>query len=845
MAQNTGQNQGPQPNKSIIEARDALKVLLEDQGDYNNLLKTALQDLDRMQKSYIKIAARLDSLNKDSINIKQVNQELARLTQKEYIAKQKVLDLEASISQESKNLLKERDRLYTLALKARNQTQRDAIDKKIEIQNNRILGNIELQNIEHAKVAATIAEEKTKQGQEELNTEKKVAQQLGISGNLMKKFAETLGVGEEAYSAMSLESRKLIDANGKVGGFGSKLKVMQAGLKAGASAIKDSLSDPMTKMAIVVGAYKLLEAGLTAVGNAARKAGNLMAGMTEDSSNVVRGLTSGISSLASNIPLVGGLLSGLIDGFSAVLDLIIGVDDKIVKAGRQIGLTAENARQLNRHFQQVSYNTGDIFTNSKKMLETQVEMTQQMGINNIMSDEILNTSIKLKEFSGLEAQTRAQIAETSIITGQQSDKVVKGVLAQVKGLQRATGIAFNYQAILKEAANQSGVLGLKFAKYPNELTKSLLTVKALGLDLKQVDQMASSFLDFESSISKEFEAQLLTGKNINLQKARQLMMENDLEGAAMEINKQIGSSAEFLKMNRFQQDAMAEAMGMTRDSMADMLKKQEMYSKLGAKGTENSRQLLELGLKRYGNEKALAEAMGEEAYQSLVNASTQEKLAVTIEKIKQSIVDFVEGTNIIEKIENFVNMLTKPENIKGILGYIKNAMGNFIEIASELIASAVEGVGWVKNLFTRGDEGDLMEAKAMSQAQGIRDFGKGMVEKMNTIEVNDAVMLPKSNTIIKKDPLDYTIFTKDPSGMFAGSGIEGNKLAIETIRSGLQEIVQAINSSNKQAQPYVIQVNTTMDAYASLRQMKISYDGDIGSNIDQKTAPYNNMRTTL
>ncbi len=111
-------------------------------------------------------------------------------------------------------------------------------------------------------------------------------------------------------------------------------------------------------------------------------------------------------------------------------------------------------------------------------------------------------------------RTRKGIVEASTLTGQSSEGITKSVLSQVAGLKQATGISFNYQKILKEASNLGGYLGLSFSKYPSQLTKSLVAVKSMGIELKQLDSIADSFLDFESSISKEFEAQLLTGKDI-------------------------------------------------------------------------------------------------------------------------------------------------------------------------------------------------------------------------------------------------------------------------------------------------------------------------------------------
>ena len=732
---NTGPNTaggGQEAKKSIIDAKEALRELLDDQGDYNNLLKTSLRDLDNMQKSYTRIAAKIDSLNKGSINVKQVNQELARIAQKEYIAKQKVLDLQAGVSRETKADLQLQKSLSEQLKGQVSKKEKYALIEKQKAVDARLAGNIELKNIELAKVAAQIAEQETNTGKAALETEKQVSKQMGISGNLMQKFAEKLGVGEEAYAAMSFEARKLVDANGKVGGFGSKLKVMQAGLKAGASAIKESFSDPVAKAALVVGAYKMVSAGLDKVGGAAASAGNFMAGMSEDSGTVVRDLASNVSGLARNIPLVGGLIGGLVDGFAALLDLVLGVDNMIVKTGRQLNLSAEGARKLYRGLGDASRASGDIYTNGKKYLESQLELTKQLGTTNILNTEILRTNIKLKEFAGLEEETRARIAESATITGKTAESTVESVLGQVVGLQKATGVSFQYQQVLKEVSSLGGYLGLQFAKYPKELSKSFLVTKTLGLELKKLDGMASGFLDFESSIAKEFEAQLLTGKEINLTKAREAFLNNDLAGAAAEISKYTGDAAGYSKMNRIQQDSLAEALGMSRDEMGDMLKQQEMYSKFQVGSREELLKQVDLLTKSGQKQDAIAKAGGEAAYNDLVRASAQEKLALFIEKIKQSVVEFVEKTNIIEKIEKFVDMLSNPNTIKGIVGTIKNVIASFIEIAGNLIADVVEGVGWIKNFFTSGKAGDLAEAQAMQTAAGIRKGAAGMVSSLRS-----------------------------------------------------------------------------------------------------------------
>jgi hypothetical protein len=755
-----------------------VQEIKKDQGDYNDILKDSINLLKKVDRSYENIEARVSSLDKSQINIKQISNELYKAKQKDYIVSKQLAEAEKTLSADSLNrvsqyvnsqkkiseLEKRKFEYEKLAIATSDTAEKKKIEDKIAntdrllqlniVANERQKAGLSIQEAQVValKEADSIAKEGVAFGERSLDIEKQTAKQLGISGNLVSGLATKLGVGTEAYEAMTTEARRLVEEDKKrktlqeqlaeaqksgnkdqvkslneqlalmgkeKSAFSKKTSVLKEGFKAGKAAIKDSLSDPLAKGGLAVGAFKLAEAGLDGIGNAAAKAGNFMAGLSEDSGNVVRGLTSGVSDLARKIPLVGGLVGGLIDGFSALLDLVLGVDNMIVQTGRQLNLSAEGARGLYRGLAASSQAAGDIYTTGKKLLQSQLELTQQTGITNILSGEILRTNIKLKEFAGLEADTRARIAESAQITGKSAEGTVKSVLGQVKGLQRAIGVSFQYQQVLKEVSNLGGYLGLQFAKYPEKLTKAFLTSKALGLELKQLDGMASSFLDFESSISKEFEAQLLTGKDINLSKARELFLNNDLAGAAAEIAKYTGDAAGYSNMNRIQQESLAEAMGMSRDQMADMLKQQELYSKFGVKNREDLLKQVDL-LRTSGREQeAINKAGGEAAYNDLVRASAQEKLALTIEKIKQSIVEFIERSGIIEKVEAFVNKLSNPDTIRGIIGTIRDTISTFVKFAGDLLADIIEVGGEIADFFTPFGDTDY-SAKAKITAEAVR-----------------------------------------------------------------------------------------------------------------------------
>jgi hypothetical protein len=711
--QNTGPNLGGKGGTDPQALRQSLKQLLEDQGDFNNLLKNAISDLKRMDSSYAKIEARLSSLNKDSINVKQVNQELLRLRQKEFLEGKKLRDLEKEASDSAKNNL-DNVKSVVEAQKQRLAAQGKSHDvEKAMMAILQSTGDLEAISLYTAEKQLEIAKQQTIEGQKELELEKQLNKQIGLSGAAFKLFSDKLGIGTEFYSQMVAKARQL-QSEGKKITFFDKLAILG---KAGAGGLKEAFTDPLTAL-----------------------------------------------------PLIGTAIGGLVKGLMSVLNYILGIQDQTVKFARGMNLSVGEARKLKMEFASLSVSSGDLFINSQKMVESQLELTDALGVTNRFSNEQLATNIKLKDITGLDLETRKGILEVSTLTGKSSEGLTKSVLSQVAGLKQTTGISFQYQKILKEASTLGGYLGLSFAKYPTQLTKSLVTVKAMGMELKQLDSIADSFLDFESSISKEFEAQLLTGKDINLTKAREAFLNNDLATAAGEITKQVGSANDFLKLNRIQAESLASAFGMSRDQMGEMLKQQELLGKLGARDLKDAQAKVQ-ALKAQGKTREEIVALtGEEAYQSLVNASAQEKIGAFMDKIKQSIADFVEKSGIIEKLEGFFDYLSKPENIKKVIEGVRDFFANAVEFIGKAAYYILEGLDYVAFGQIPNDFIDSIKEGAQNMGAQIRslggDFGAVTVndnaaKNQNTKATTD-YGAADANSMSMAKPKVYVMVSVDP-----------------------------------------------------------------------------------
>lgn len=117
--------------------------------------------------------------------------------------------------------------------------------------------------------------------------------------------------------------------------------------------------------------------------------------------------------------------------------------------------------------------------------------------------------------------------------------------------------------VFQDIANNTEMFA-QFAQDGGEnLGEAAIKARQLGISLDTVSKITDSVLDFQSSIENELQASLLIGRQLNLNRARELAMVGDIAGLQDEIVKQIGSEAELQQMNAIQRKKLAGALGIT------------------------------------------------------------------------------------------------------------------------------------------------------------------------------------------------------------------------------------------------------------------------------------------
>lgn len=224
----------------------------------------------------------------------------------------------------------------------------------------------------------------------------------------------------------------------------------------------------------------------------------------------------------------------------------------------------------------------DEFKNS--LMDAQMEVT---GIGANIEDVVATTSALAGEF-GISAtdaaDLSAQIIDTAKAVGLTNEEAAKlsGILQVTSGLsaeqaEQLTEGAFQLavannvapDAVLKDLAGSAEEFATFSKEGGDNLVRAAIQARALGISIQEASKISEGLLNFQDSITKEVEASVLIGRQLNLQKARELALSNDIEGAMREVVAQVGSEAEFNKLNAIQRKALADSIGV---SVADLAK---------------------------------------------------------------------------------------------------------------------------------------------------------------------------------------------------------------------------------------------------------------------------------
>ncbi len=244
---------------------------------------------------------------------------------------------------------------------------------------------------------------------------------------------------------------------------------------------------------------------------------------------------------------------------------------------REMGLTAGQA--VGAQFKSLNIMSLLGLSDTKGVLQGIVE---EYGNINALSKETVSDLGMMAHHFGIAGQEALKVnAALSQMPGETAE-TAKNAMEHVGHMAELQGIA--PAKIMRDMADQTETMALFSKKGAEGFGKAAIELHKMGIEIGTAAKMAEGLLDFENSINKQMEASVLLGREINLDKARELSLAGDLEGATKETLKNVGGVAEFDKMNVLQKKALAEAAGLTVAELQKTIDAQEESNKYFGEG---------------------------------------------------------------------------------------------------------------------------------------------------------------------------------------------------------------------------------------------------------------------
>jgi hypothetical protein len=244
--------------------------------------------------------------------------------------------------------------------------------------------------------------------------------------------------------------------------------------------------------------------------------------------------------------------------------------NKIADVNKELGLTLLETNKLSTSIM------GLQFLGFSDAAATASELANQLGgVDKLSFSLQLKTNI-LASNLGISGDAAASLVGQFTRLNGGSTAVAMDMMRSVKETSKLAGVIPSQ--VMKDLANNTEAFALYGKQGGKNIAEAAVFAAKLGVGMDKLTGITENLLDFESSITSELELSAMLGRNINLERARQLAYEDDIQGAVNETLNQLGGIEAFNKMDRFQKIEAAKLLGI---SVAELKQMAENQHKVG------------------------------------------------------------------------------------------------------------------------------------------------------------------------------------------------------------------------------------------------------------------------
>lgn len=513
---------------------------------------------------------------------------------------------------------------------------------------------------------------------------------------------------------------------------------------------------------------------------------------------------------------IGASMKGLLKGpiiFTAILKvlkfvvgLFVSANKQTVALAKNLGVSKSQASVLRQQMVDTANASGNLYTTTDNLVDAQIKLTEALGRGGTFLKENLVSSTFLTKRLGMSDDSAAKLVGRFEAFGKNADQGVNNIIDLRNELSKSGENTATINQLLESVSQASGMVAASFGFSNTAIAKGVIQVRKFGLNLDQARSIASSLLDFESSIGNELEAELLTGRDLNLERARMMAMTGDIAGATEQVMSQMKGLTAEQRKSPIIMESLAKTIGLSVDELQDAYLLETDRSRQAEERIKKEQEFLSRAAGMSGKERQiLAERMGiAEARREELNKNITVQEAFTesmakakdalsrftgsgmLDKLTDLLIDFVERASQVGFLRAALGGGTSMKDIQSSISSSPENLKSYSEkTQTALIGSGLEKMA-KKNMLTQAN------LKSLADTYGKDAVKKAFEQKMSATGFNSpSKTFSAQASQIKGNEVfadDFTIKT-NPKDTLVMAG--GTKFGEET-NALLKELISAV-----------------------------------------------------
>ena len=289
------------------------------------------------------------------------------------------------------------------------------------------------------------------------------------------------------------------------------------------------------------------------------KAGEGSTALGTSFGGVLGGLTAGVKRLgaafmANPILFIAGIALAAAKAFFSF-------KKEVRDTAEELEISAKASQEMTFQLKAAEFQLKTMGFDSSKLQTTLTTLSSEFGTMEMITVKNAKNIEMMAQEMGVAGIEIVKFNKVMMdLTGASFD-VATNIAQSVADLADSEGVAVG--RVMKDVATNAET----FAKFSMDgaegLARAAVEAAKIGGSLSEVLKVADDVLKLETSISNQFKAQVITGKQINLETARRLALEGDIEGLTREVQDIVRNVGDLQTMNVIERQSIADALGIS------------------------------------------------------------------------------------------------------------------------------------------------------------------------------------------------------------------------------------------------------------------------------------------